>query len=221
MDQVCHRCGTSVSREDTFCPVCGAPQLNFDLSSQEPADAATEPHATPGRPGQVNWKDAIGAAVMVAIPAGILCGLPLLAAGSLLWVMGGASLVILLYKKKRPLSLLNARSGFRIGGLTGLAIAYVSVAVAAILHVVQRFPMHIGDKIDSEYEEVISQSMTVFQTSPETQAQMRSFFHFMLTPDGRAAWSFMNMVTVTVMTIFLAAIGGYIGVRLFAGRRLA
>jgi len=129
--------------------------------------------------------------------------------------------VILLYRRKKPMALLTAKHGFRIGLLTGLIIAYVSIAATAILRVVQRFPMHIGNRIDDEYEQIIRQSMTVFQTSPETQAQMRSFFHFMLTPDGRAAWSFMNLATITIFTVFFAAIGGALGVRMFASRRLA
>ncbi len=220
MEQTCHRCGTSVSREDTFCPVCGAPQLNFDVSMQESPESG-EPSTLHARPGQVRWRDAIAAAILVAVPAGILCGLPLLAAGSLLWVMGGSSLAILLYRKKHPMAPMTAKHGFRIGILAGLVISYVSIAVTSILRVVQRYSMHKGDVIDSDYESVISQSMTMFQATPETQAQMRSFFHFMLTPDGRAAWSFMNMLTVTVMTLLFAALGGYVGVRLFRVRRLA
>ncbi len=220
MEQTCHRCGTGVSREDGFCPVCGAAQLNFDADMQESPEVS-DLSALHTRPGQVRWRDAISAAILVAVPAGILCGLPLLAAGSLIWVMGGSSLAILLYRKKHPMAPMTAKHGFRIGILAGLIISYVSIAVTSILRVVQRFAMHKGETIDSEYDSVISQSMTMFQTTPETQAQMRSFFHFMLTPDGRAAWSFMNMLTVTVMTLLFAALGGYVGVRLFRVRRLA
>jgi hypothetical protein len=220
MEQPCHRCGARVSREDTFCPTCGAPQLNFDASSQEPGDGNADPQ-TQGRPGQVFWKDAIGAAILVAVPAGIICALPLLEMFSLLWKFAAAALVIFLYKRKRPKAMLTGRSGFRIGGLTGLVIAYVWAAVAAIIHVVQRFPMHVGKAIDSDYENAMNQSVTVFQTSPETQAQMRAMVHFFLTPDGRATYSFLGMGYLTVVTILYAALGGYVGARLFAGRRLA
>jgi hypothetical protein len=86
--------------------------------------------------------------------------------------------------------------------------------------VVQRFPLHLGDTIDHEYETAV-EAVTVFQSSPDVQAQVRSYLHFMLTPDGRAAASFGAIVSITAYTIFFAAIGGYLGVRLFAGRRLA
>jgi hypothetical protein len=221
MEQTCHRCGTTVSRVDPFCPVCGAPQLHFDETDQPVFGEGADPSAVPGRPGQVSWKIVLGACAKIAIPAGILCGLPLLAAGSLLWVGGGATAVICLYRRKRPMSLLNAKSGFRIGSLAGLIIAYVSIAVTALLRVAQRFPLHTGAAIDDEYEQIIRQSMTVFQTTPETQQQMKWFFHFMLTPDGRAAWSLMNMFTVTVLTVLIASIGGAVGARMFAGRRAA
>lgn len=221
MEQTCHRCGSTVVRGDPFCPVCGAPQLHFDASEQAEPDENGDASANAGRPGQVQWKLVLAACAKVAIPAGVLCALPLIAAGSLLWVAGGACAVILLYRRKRPMALLNMRSGFRIGSLVGLIIAYVSIAVTALLRFAQRFPLHGGHSIDEEYEEIIRSSMTMFQTTPDTQAQMRSFFHFMLTPDGRAAWSLMNMATVTVLTVLFAAVGGAVGVRMFAGRRVA
>jgi disulfide bond formation protein DsbB len=221
MEQNCHRCGTTVSRQDAFCPVCGAPQLHFDASEQPVFGEGTEPSATSGRPGQVNWKIVLGACAKIAVPAGVLCALPLLSPFSLLWVVGGATAVILLYRRKRPMTPLSARVGLRIGGLAGLMIAYASIAATALLRVVQRYPLHGGGSIDADYDEIIRQSMAYFQTTPDTQAQTRWFFHFMLTPDGRAAWSLMNMATVIVLTVLFASIGGAVGVRMFARRRAA
>jgi hypothetical protein len=119
------------------------------------------------------------------------------------------------------MTLLSTKGGFRIGALTGFLIAYVSIAVTAILHVVQRFPLHAGAVIDGTYEELIRDSTSMFQTSPETQAQMLSFSRFLLTPDGRAAWSLTNMATLVAFTVVIAACGGALGVRMFAGRRVA
>jgi hypothetical protein len=221
MEQSCHRCGTAVSRRDAFCPVCGAPQLHFDESEQAAYAEGAEAAVNNGRPGQVSWKIVIGLCGRIAIPAGILCALPLLSLCSLIWVAGGASMVIFLYCRKRPMTLLSTKGGFRIGALTGFVIAYVSIAVTAILHVVQRFPLHAGAVIDETYEELIRSSTSVFETSPETQAQMQSFFHFLLTPDGRAVWSLTNMAFLVAFTVVIAAIGGAVGVRMFAGRRVA
>ena len=221
MQQTCHRCHSTVSREDAFCPVCGAPQLNFDAAEQAAFNETGELSETSSRPGHINWKVVLGACAKAAVPAGVLCALPVLSAGSLLWVFGAATAVILLYRRRKPLTVLSTRSGFRIGVLTGLIIAYVSLGVSALIRVLQRFPMHLGRTIDDEYDQLIHQSMTVFLTSPDTQAQMRPFFHYMLTPDGRATWSLMNMATITIFIVFLASIGGAVSVRLSMTRRTA
>jgi len=221
MEQTCHRCGTAVSRQDAFCPVCGAPQLHFDESEQAAYVEGIDASAKNGRPGQVSWQVVVGLCARIAVPAGILCALPLLSLCSLIWIVGGASTVVFLYCRKRPMTLLSTKGGFRIGALTGFLIAYVSIAVTAILHVVQRFPLHAGAVIDGTYEELIRDSTSMFQTSPETQAQMLSFSRFLLTPDGRAAWSLTNMATLVAFTVVIAACVGALGVRMFAGRRVA
>ena len=223
MEQLCHRCSTAVSREDAFCPNCGAPQLNFDASEQLPFGENSDATAAETRPGHVHWRIALTACAKIAIPAGVLCGL--LPEGSLIWVLGGATGVILLYRRKRPTSTLTARNGLRIGGLSGIIIAYVSMLVTAVLRVVQRYPMHVGKMLDEGYEQIIQlstgQSAAIFQGNPAAQAQMKSIYQFMLTPDGRAAYAFMGMVAAAVMTVLLAALGGALGVRLSAIRRTA
>ncbi len=223
MQQLCHRCSIAVSVEDVFCPNCGAPQLNFDASEQQPFSESGEASAMDGRPGQIHWRVALAACAKVAVPAGILCGL--LPEGSLIWVLGGATGVILLYRRKRPTSALTARNGLRIGGLAGIIIAYISMAVTALLRVVQRYPMHVGKALDDGYEQLIhlstQQSAAIFQGNPAAQAQMQSMYQFMLTPDGRAAYAFMGIVAAAVMTVLVAAVAGALGVRLSTIRRVA
>ena len=223
MEQLCHRCSTAVSREDAFCPNCGAPQLNFDVSEQQPFGENGDASAAETRPGQIHWRVALTACAKIAIPAGILCGL--LPAGLLIWVLAGSTGVILLYRRKRPTSALTARNGLRIGGLTGLIIAYISIAIAAILRMVQRYPLHAGRLLDDGYEQLIhlstSQSAAIFQGNPAAQVQTQSMYQFMLTPDGRAAYAFMGMIAAAIMTVLLAALGGALGVRLSTVRRTA
>ena len=223
MQQLCHRCSTAVSREDAFCPNCGAPQLNFDASEQQPFGENGDASAADTRPGQIHWRAVLAACAMVAVPAGILCGL--LPDGSLIWVLGGATGVIVVYRRKRPTLTLTMKNGLRIGGLTGIVIAYVSMALTAVLRVVQRYPMHVGRMLDDGYEQLIhlstTQSAAIFQGNPAAQAQMQSMYQFMLTPDGRAAYAFMGIVAAAIMTVLLAAVGGALGVRLSNVRRVA
>jgi hypothetical protein len=219
MEQTCHRCHHSLSRDTAFCPECGAPQLNFDgTAAQEFPE--NDPAANPAdRPGHVNWRIALDACARIALPAGILSAL--VPSGILLWVVGGATAVIFFYRQKRPTVSISARNGFRIGSMAGFAIAYVASAVTAILGVVQRYSMHMGDSIDRAYEEGIARSAELLQSSPEAQEQMKSFFRFMLTPDGRATSSFGGLAMLAGVTVLLAAIGGAIGVRLFAPKRVS
>ncbi len=223
MQQLCHRCSIAVSVEDGFCPNCGAPQLNFDASEQQPFGENGGASAVEARPGQVQWRVALAACAKIAIPAGILCGL--LPQGSLIWVLSGATGVILLYRRKRPTSTLTSKNGLRIGGLAGIIIAYISMAVTAILRVVQRYPMHVGRMLDDGYEQLIhlstQQSAAIFQGNPAAQAQMQSMYQFMLTPDGRAAYAFVGIIAAAIMTVLLAAVGGALGVRLSNVRRVA
>ena len=209
MEQLCHRCSTAVSREDAFCPNCGAPQLNFDASDQQPFGENSEAAHIESRPGQIHWRIALAACAKVAIPAGILCGL--LPEGSLLWVLGAATGVILLYRRKRPTSTLTAKNGLRIGALAGMIIAYISAAATAILRVLQRYPMHVGKALDEGYEQLIHLSTS--------QLQMQSMYQYMLSPDGRAAYAFMGMAAAAIMTVLLASVGGAVGVRLSTVRR--
>ena len=48
---------------------------------------------------------------------------------------------------------------------------------------------------------------------------MAHYVHFLLSPDGRAAYTLMNAATTSVGIILFSAIGGALGVRLLAPRK--
>ena len=99
MDSVCHKCGSAISSSELFCSHCGAPQLRYEPADEAPAFSA--PTQALGRdPGVVLWKDAIIAAIMVAVPVGILSSL--LDFGAL-WVIGGGIAAISLYRRRTGL----------------------------------------------------------------------------------------------------------------------
>lgn len=219
MVPLCHRCGASLSASELFCPNCGSPQLKF--AQQHEAEA---PHSgrAPGKPPAVqgvSWKDAIPAAALVAIPAGLLSAVSFLSWGCCLWIVGGAVLSIFVYQRRAPGFLLDTRSGVRIGAVSGLIAAYSSVIGTAVWRVFARFVLHQGKSIDDFYDEVIKQSTALVQSNPDVQAQWNSYIHFLMSPDGRAAYTLMNAATSAVAIVVFSALGGALGVRLLTSRK--
>lgn len=217
---LCHRCGATLSASELFCPDCGSPQLKF--AQQEEAGSEHTSGRLPGtvaRAQGISWKDAIVAALLVAVPAGLLSSVSFLSWGCCLWVVGGAVLSIVVYHRRAPSFLLETRSGVRIGAVAGLIAAYSSLIATAIWRVFARYVLHQGDAIDQFYDAVIQQSTALVQTNPDAQAQWRTYVHFLMSPDGRAAYTLMNAATTSVGIILFSAIGGALGVRLLTTRK--
>ncbi len=226
MDHHCHRCGSAVESDTSFCPHCGAPQLRFEVPSDGEGTTETLAQNDPGAllegdRRSVDWRKAFGAALSIALPVGLLTAIPGVSLGFFLWVVGGAMLVIALYRRRRPGALLDARSGFRIGALTGLLAAYISAAIVAALQLVERYQFHLGTAMDREYIDRMEQSTAMVQTGADTEAQMRAYLHFLLTPDGRATMSLAGAALTSLVMILLAGIGGLLGVRMYNRRRPA
>ena len=222
MNLHCHRCGVTLSASDLFCPDCGSPQLKF--AQQEEVDgeqAGVRSLGTVARVQGISWKDAILAALLVAVPAGLLSAVSVLSWGCCLWVVGGAVLAIVVYHRRAPAFLLETRSGIRIGAIAGLIAAYSSVIATAFWRIFARYVLHQGYAIDQFYDSVIQQSQALVQTNPDAEAQWRTYVHFLMSPDGRAAYTLMNAATTSLGIILFSAIGGALGVRLLASRKRA
>jgi hypothetical protein len=222
MNLLCHRCGATLSASELFCPDCGSPQLKF--AQQEEVDGDQIGSRTPGtvaRSQGISWKDAILAALLVAVPAGLLSSVSVLSWGCCLWVVGGAVLAIVVYHRRAPAFLLETRSGIRIGAIAGLIAAYSSVIATAFWRIFARYVLHQGYAIDQFYDSVIQQSAALVQANPDAEAQWRTYVHFLMSPDGRAAYTLMNAATLSLGIILFSAIGGALGVRLLASRKKA
>ncbi|MGC2401833.1 MAG: zinc ribbon domain-containing protein [Acidobacteriaceae bacterium] len=215
MNPSCHRCGATLSASELFCPNCGSPQLRFAQPDENESGWAARPAGAPARAKGISWKDAILAALLVAVPVGLLSAISVLSWGCCVWVVGGAMLAIVVYHRRAPAFLLETRSGVRIGAVAGLLAAYSSVIATAIWRVFARYVLHQGNAIDQFYESVIQQSVTLVQNTPETH----NYVQFLLSPDGRAAYSLMNEATTSLGIILFSAIGGALGVRLLAPRK--
>jgi hypothetical protein len=220
MSPLCHRCGATLSAPELFCPNCGSPQLKFAQQDEtESGYGSVRPPSAVARVQGISWKDAILAALVVAVPAGLLSAVSVLSWGCCLWVVGGAVLAIVVYHRRAPTFLLETRSGVRIGAIAGLIAAYSSVTATSVWRVFARYFLHQGDAIDQFYDSVIQQSTALVQANPDAQAQWRTYVHFLMSPDGRAAYTLMNAATTSVGIILFSALGGALGVRLLAPRK--
>jgi hypothetical protein len=220
MNLLCHRCGSTLSASELFCPTCGAPQLK--VTQQEDGEIGYSGGRSPvtlARAQGISWKDAILAALLVAVPAGLLSAVSVLSWGCCLWVVGGAVMAIAVYHRRAPTFLLETRSGVRIGAVAGLIAAYSYAIATAVWRVFARYVLHQGYAIDQFYDSVIQQSTALVQANPDAQAQWRTYVHFLMSPDGRAAYTLMNAATTSVGIVLFSAIGGALGVRLLAPRK--
>lgn len=223
MEHICHRCGATLGTPDTFCPNCGAPQLRFEPTDEH---AALLSGRSLGQgfvdPEGISWKHAVGAAVTVAVPMGLLSSslLPGASLGCCLWVVGGAVGAVALYHRRAASAMLNIGAGARIGAVAGVIAAFVASMINGLQMVFQRFALHSGAEIDTEMQKVIDQmSASVSQSPPQSQAQMQDMLHFFSSPDGRAAMMLMASASSAVAIVLFSAIGGALGARIFASRR--
>ena len=216
MDLACHRCGATLTSPELFCPHCGAPQLRFEPSEEQvPYPGGGN---GPGlRPGQlVSWRPAVQAALLVALPVGVLSSL--LDFGAI-WVLAGGFCVIALYQRKTS-ALLPSGSGWRIGMLVGFLAAFLSSLSDGVSMVLERYGMHHGASIDQKLI-ALTQQMTdqMVHQNPEAAQQIPWFIHFWLSPDGHAAVVLFMSAFAAITMVAFSALGGALGARVLGTRR--
>jgi len=218
MAKDCHRCGSPLASPETFCPNCGAPQLLYEAGG-EGLDGAGPPSAAALR--DIQWSQAVGAAVTFAVPVGILCSpvVPVLSGACCLWVMGGAVFAVGLYQRRSATRILARPVGVRIGTLIGLMAAAVAAAFNAAAVVVERYVLHGGDAMDKTCQATMEQvSAATMQLSSGSPGEVRDAMQFLLSPDGRAASVLLTALLSSAGIAVFSMIGGAIGTRIFSGR---
>jgi hypothetical protein len=216
MDPVCHRCGTTLNLSESFCPHCGAPQLNVEASEEQTA-YQSEPAANGLRAGQaILWRPAVKTAILVAVPVGLLSSL---LDFSILWVLAGGFVAVALYQRKAA-SPANTRSGWRIGMLAGAMAAFLSSLVDGVSMAFERYILHHGAAIDQKLTS-LTQQMTdqMVHQNPEAAQQIPWFIHFWLSPDGHAAVVLFMSSFAAIMMVAFSTIGGAVGARVLSARR--
>ncbi len=217
MHEFCHRCGGELPAGDgaaPFCPHCGAPQIY--LLDHEPVPPTTEGGTTgalpPPRPQVVEWKTAIRCAGLVAIVAAALSvagtRVPAVSLLSSLWILSGSLITVGLYQRRRPLALMDAGVGARIGLVAGLALITclgVSMAVAGL---VARFGLHSMAAFDAQLtEQLHAQIEKAAAANPAPPEVIR----FMYAPEFRAGIILAGFAMVAGGLLLLSTLGGAVG----------
>jgi hypothetical protein len=236
LEITCQRCHETLRETDRYCPVCGLPQLIY-LAAETPA-AAGEGAAEyqdggigglAGMTDGIAWRLAIKAAIVLAIPAGVLCsGIgPLL---GLFWMGGAAAWAVGLYFRRARPGWLTLTAGARIGLVTGLFASWLTLTVNGVALWVSRFVLHQGGQMDSQWltamtsgqqksQQMVAQMGLTSVQSMQVAESAKYWQAWMLSPEGRAGLALSTFLFGAVFLIFFAMIGGALGARLLAQPR--
>lgn len=222
MEQVCHRCSATVEPDSFYCQNCGAPQIRYVAQEQAEEASAADPssHALGSRHADgatsVQWSPAIRIAAAVALAVGVLS--TLLAAGSVLWVAVGAVIVIGIYHRRHPRTLLGRRAGARIGALVGLLAASIAMAGNALFLLVQRYWLHQGGEIDAQLTTIVQQAAER-AGAMDPQAPVATFTSFWLSAEGRIGLILLTMGFLAALIVLFAVAGGILGAQIYRSPR--
>lgn len=221
MEITCTRCHQTVQVENSYCPACGLPQLVYtadeageqtqpELESEAVRDAST-----------VDWKKAVQVALMLAVPAGLLCSLLSPLGVLVLPVMSAASAwVVAVYLRSQRPAWITSGAGARIGLLTGVLGGWTAAATTAFTLFAIRFVFHQGGVIDDFWLNHVVQASVQQWTFMGVDSQtIQTLKAWLVSPSGRAGWVLGAMSLLVVGLLLFAVAGGALGARLMARTR--
>ena len=177
----------------------------------------------------IAWRPAIKAALMLAVPAAVLCSgiVPVGPSLALLWMGGAAAWAVGLYFRRARPGWLTLTAGARIGLVTGLFASWLTLTVNGVALWVSRFVLHQGSQMDSQWATVVANSQQMSQqmvaqmglTSAQAAESAKFWQVWMLSSEGRAGLALSTFLFGAVFLIFFAMIGGALGARLLAQPR--
>ena len=221
MEITCNRCHQTVQADNCYCPACGLPQLVYSAegvpgqAQQERGNEGVRDAST------VDWKPALRAALLLAVPAGLLSS-EASEAGRLgmLWMAAAAAWAVVLYLRGQRPAWITVGAGARIGLVTGLLACWLAFGVSSGQLFVQRFVLHQSSQIDAAWKAYVeaSQQLTA-QMGLGDAAQMQAQKAWMLSPWGHAGFVAFGFAFNSVFLLLFAVAGGALGARLLARTR--
>jgi hypothetical protein len=220
MEITCARCHQAILAEQCYCPFCGLPQLLYELDGvpgQPPPEHWNE--AVPDA-GAVSWKPALRAALLMAVPAGMLSSLvsPLGVLGFVLMSMAAAWAVVIYTRNQKP-AWLTFGAGARVGLVAGLMGGWIATATTGVGLFSMRFFFHQGFYFDDFWKNFVSQQMQQWTTMGVDAQTIGNFQRWLLSPEGRAGSVLGAILFLVTGLIAFAAAGGAFGARMMARSR--
>jgi hypothetical protein len=167
LEATCQRCHETLREADRYCSVCGLPQLIYVAAEAPTASFADEIsqnadgplNGLAGQAGGIAWRPAVKFALLLAIPASVLCSglIPIGQPLAMLWMVGAAVWAVGLYFKRAQPGWLSMGAGVRIGLITGLFASWLTLSVNGVALWISRFVMHQGGEMDSLWASEVRQ----------------------------------------------------------------
>jgi hypothetical protein len=167
--------------------------------------------------GGIAWRPALNAAILLAVPTGVLC-FGLLPVG-LFWMVGAAAWAVGLYARRvRPVRL-TLGMGVRIGMITGLFTSWLTVGLYGVGFWVSRFVLHQGGEWDSLWlgqvtrsnQQMVAEMGTANAQSMQIADSIKAL---MLSPEGRAGLPLSGLLVLAMFLVFFSIIGGALGAKM-------
>jgi len=222
LEAICQRCHETLREADRYCPACGLPQLLFveaDAVTEVAGTTATDAVPIPDG-GDIAWKQALQMAILVAIPAGVLCSR--MGVLDWIWIMLASVWVVRLYARRVAALRVTASVGVRIGLVMGVLTSWLVLAIVCGQEWVQRYLLHQGGQMDADFESSVQLGMTRNQelitsmglASGEVASKMQSLKALYLSPEGHAGIFLTGILFGLAFLILFAMVGGALGARL-------
>ncbi len=238
MTPACIRCGEPLRDTDRHCSTCGMAQIACVLDASEETSAAPSwPTSAGAQPAPsetgIAWRLALNSAILLGIPAGLLCS-SLSSIGqslSILWMLAAAAWSVVIYARRARPGWITMGMGARIGFVTGLIASWLTLFVNGAALWLQRFPMRQGAQLDSDWSSLVARLMDqVAEINRQMAAQpgfsaaeAAEITHFwsslLASPQGRAGFILFAFLFAAALLLLFAILGGVLGTRLLPAER--
>ena len=221
MEILCNRCHQTIKAEDCYCPACGLPQLVYTADGAPGQAQPERGNETVRDASTINWRPALRAALMLAVPAGLLCSmLSPVGIFGLIWMAVAAAWAVVLYVRSQRPAWITVGAGARIGLVTGVLGAWTAAATTGITLFAMRFFFHQSKVFDDFWQNLVSQQMVQQWASAGVDSPTIAYAKtWLLSPEGRAGSMLGAILFLAAALLLFAVAGGALGARMMARAR--